>query len=138
MTTPSLTTSAPAARSGDDHRHLHVAAYRAVFSVESAHGTLLEFVLDAADKRRGRPSRIELSVHGRTFTTYSEALMDMLREEFVSEPSVRILRMDEYGQLSVEVEAEAPVELQQALARCDRVCARWLAKYRVNHMLPSS
>lgn len=138
MTSLSLAASAPVAQSDDDHRHLRVAAYRAMFSVESVHGTLLEFVLDAADKRRGRPTRIELSVHGRTFTTYSEALMALLGEEFVSEPSVRILRMDEYGQLSVEVEAETPVELQQALARCDRVCARWLAKYRVNHMLPSS
>lgn len=138
MTTLSPAASALVARSGDDHRHLQVAAYRATFSVESAHGALLEFVLDAADKRRGRPSRIELSVHGRTFTTYSETLMAMLSEEFVSEPSVCLLRMEEYGYLSVEVEAETPAELQQALARCDRVCARWLAEYRINQMLPSS
>lgn len=138
MTTLSSAAAASAAHPCDGHRHLHVVTYRAIFLVESAHGTLLEFVLDAADKRRGRPTRIELCAHGRTFTTYSEALMAMLREEFVSEPSVRILRLDEYGHLAAEVEAETPAELQQALARCDRVCARWLAKYRVNQMLPSS
>jgi hypothetical protein len=108
--------------------------YQVWFAVESIHGTSLEFVLDDADARAHRPTRIELQRQGRTFTSYSQALHDMLVAEFSKNAFIRIRESQEYGTLSFLVEADSPKALQRAYGRCEKVTQRWLNKYRVNSM----
>lgn len=113
---------------------MEVTTYSAWFHVRTLHDTSLEFVLDAADARRGRPTRIQLQPQGRTFTSYSEALWDMLNAEFKKSKEIRVPERQEYGDIAFSVEATSIPMLQAALVRCEKVVQRWVNKYRINSM----
>lgn len=113
---------------------MSVSAYQAWFSPETVHELQLEFVLDDADKRNGRLTRNELQPQGRTFTSYTEALHDMLEAEFKKAPNTRIRERQEYGALSYLIETNSISALQRALVRCEKVVQRWINKFHVNDM----
>lgn len=121
-----------------NHKGVAVAfLYQAWFSIETVHGSQLEMVLDAADKRKGEPHRALLHPKGRVTTTYTDSLNDMLKAAF-KKSKTRIVERQEYGDLTFLVEAETPAALQSALARCDTVSKRWVNKYRINAMKPEA
>lgn len=112
--------------------------YQVWFSVITVHGTSLEFVLDEADERARRPTRLDLCPRGRTYTSYAEALWDMLEKEFKKSKGVRVVERSEYGELSFLLEAGDLPTLSKAYERCGKVVQRWLNKYRINKMKASS
>ena len=126
-------------RAGDSplKKAINVGYMQAWFSPVTKHGPMLEFVLEHADVRNNRPSRVQLQPQGRTFTSYSESLWDMLNKEFVRNPRIRVVERQEYGELSFCLEATGSKELEKALLRCAKVCSRWVNKYRINEMLPA-
>lgn len=116
---------------------MEVGSYQAWFSPITVHDTQLEFVLDKADERNGRPTRIQLQPQGRTFTSYSEKLGEMLNREFrrtQRTKDVRIVERQEYGNISFCIEAPSLDLLQTCLRRCAMVCQLWVNKYRINDM----
>lgn len=113
---------------------MEVGSYQAWFSPVTVHDSQLEFVLDKADERNSRPTRIQLQPQGRTFTSYSEALFDMLDKEFKRSADIRIVERQEYGNISFRIEAPSLKSLERSLERCAKVCGRWVNKYRINSM----
>lgn len=111
--------------------------FQAWFSVNTIHGNRLEFVLDEADNRAQRTPKHILQPQGRVFTSYSDALFEMLKKEFKAvKNGIYVREMNEYGDVSIQIEASSPAALQRALVRCEKVTQRWVNKYRVNEMLP--
>jgi hypothetical protein len=108
--------------------------YQVWFSVNTVHGSMLEFVLDDADSRAKRPTRAKLHPSARTFTSYTEALWDMLAAEFKKAKAVRVLEKQEYGDVSFLIETDTPKTLEQAYRRSAKVVQRWINKYRINGM----
>jgi hypothetical protein len=105
-----------------------VQAFSAWFSVNTVHGSSLEFVLVAADSRKNCP-RI-----GHEFTTYSDKLRDSLTKEFAKDTAIRVTSRQEYGDASFEIECESSQMLEQALERCGVVVQAWIRRYKINGM----
>jgi hypothetical protein len=93
------------------------------FTVQSAHGEQIEFVLSATEDRndlnRGH---------------YSGILHDMLDEAFADTTHTMITDSEIYGHLAYTVEAASPEELRYALNTCETVVGKWLRKYNINKM----
>lgn len=129
-----MTASKKPARPRVPKRAMEVGCYQAWFSPITVHEFQLEFVLDRADERNNRPTRAQLQCQGRTFTSYSEALFNMLEKEFKQTKDVRIIERQEYGNISFRIEAPTIKSLERQLERCAKVCSRWVNKYRINEM----
>ncbi len=109
--------------------NISVESFSAWFSVETKHGSRLEFVLSDADDRNGNPRH-----HEHVFTTYVDHLWGMFKGEFERSKTISVREVSEYGDVMFLVQAATAAELDKALARCGVVVGRWINKYRVNHM----
>lgn len=101
--------------------NIEVESYQAWFRVDTKHGAKLEFVLiDEAER----------NTFERSF--YVDQLSDML-----SESRVPIVESMSYGDISFQISAASPNELQQELERCDIVVAQWKYRCGVDRMKDS-
>lgn len=106
-----------------------VYSFSAWITVETRHGSRLEFVLSDADDRNGNPRH-----HEHVFTTYADRLWDMIRKEFERSKSIRLAETSEYGDIMFCLQADTLKQLQSAIVRSERVTRRWINKYRINNM----
>lgn len=104
-------------------------SFSAWITVETKHGSRLEFVLSDADDRNGNPRHC-----ANVFTTYVDRLWDMLKKEFERSKSIEVREKQEYGDVMFYIQANTLKELQSAIIRSERVTRRWINKYRVNGM----
>ena len=109
---------------------ISIESYSAWFSVNTIHGSRLEFVLDNADTRKGEVPRNGAHVR----TTYTEALWEMLKKEFEKSDTIGVEESCEYGSLMFSIKASSTIQLEKALNRCNRVTTRRINKFNINKM----
>jgi len=109
---------------------INVTEYSAWFTVQTNHGSKLEFVLAAADQRKGN-ARDNFHV----YTTYTDQLYNAITKEFDKRKTIKVLRIEEYGDISIEIASESITTLEKALCMCEKVTQIWITKYKINKML---
>lgn len=112
--------------------------FSCLFFVKTKWGSNLEFILNDTEnaycEKHGRWRHVKAYSHGRDGVSYGELLWDMLKKEFAKSKTIDVPEYGAYGDVNFTVRAGSPKELENALKRCDKVVARWINRYRINHM----
>lgn len=105
---------------------LMIHTYDAFVTVDTKHDQALIDTLDHAAKR-------DVGYDGTGPNPYAQELFEDLFEKFDG-TGIVICQFMADGDITFDIEARSPAQLQRALRRSREIIRRWMGKYRVNYL----